>query len=181
MGTSTGGTLALKLAAVYPQINSLILLSPNISIFDNNAWLLNNPWGLQIARAVTGSHYVYSSDSRPLATQYWNSRYRLEAATELEELIETTMKPEVFNKVTQPLLLLYYYKDKVHQDSVVKVDAMLKMFKELKTPLPLKREVAMPAAGNHVIGSYIRSKDTEGVTTEIEKFMTEVLKMSISR
>ena len=34
MATSTGGTLALKLAAEYPEIAGLILLSPNIAIND---------------------------------------------------------------------------------------------------------------------------------------------------
>ena len=42
MGTSTGGTLALKLAAEFPEIAGLILLSPNIAINDPNAWMLNN-------------------------------------------------------------------------------------------------------------------------------------------
>ncbi|MEN9686161.1 MAG: hypothetical protein RLZZ28_1947, partial [Bacteroidota bacterium] len=55
MGTSTGGTLALQLAAAYPEIAGLVLYSPNIAINDPNAWLLNNPWGLQIARLVKGS------------------------------------------------------------------------------------------------------------------------------
>ena len=49
VGTSTGGTVALKLAASYPEINSLILISPNVAINDKNAWMLNDPWGLQIA------------------------------------------------------------------------------------------------------------------------------------
>ncbi|MBA4166314.1 MAG: alpha/beta hydrolase [Chitinophagaceae bacterium] len=178
MGTSTGGTLALMLAANYSDIHSIILLSPNISIFDNNAWLLNNPWGLQVARMVVGSDYVYSADTRPIYKQYWNYGYRLEAATQLEEMLESGMRPDLFKKVTQPTLLLYYYKDPVHQDSVVKVSDMLKMFTELGTPASKKRSVAMPKAGNHVLGSYIKSKDVEGVTAEIEKFMTEILKMS---
>jgi esterase/lipase len=178
MGTSTGGTLALMLAADYPQVQSIILLSPNISIFDNNAWLLNNPWGLQIARMVVDSRYVYSSDTRPLYKQYWNYGYRLEAVTELEEMLESSMKPWTFKKVTQPALLLYYYRDPVHQDSVVKVKDMKEMFAQLGTPADKKRAVAMPKAGNHVLGSYIKSKDVEGVTAEIERFMTEVLKMS---
>ncbi len=54
MGTSTGGTLALQLAAAYPEIAGLVLLSPNIAINDPNAWITNNPWGLQIARLVKG-------------------------------------------------------------------------------------------------------------------------------
>ncbi|HTQ29177.1 MAG TPA: alpha/beta hydrolase, partial [Puia sp.] len=53
MGTSTGGTLALQLAASYPDdVAALVLLSPNIAINDPNAWLLNDPWGLRIARMV---------------------------------------------------------------------------------------------------------------------------------
>jgi pimeloyl-ACP methyl ester carboxylesterase len=50
IGTSTGGTLALKLAAEYPDIAGLILLSPNIAINDPNAWLLNDHWGLQASK-----------------------------------------------------------------------------------------------------------------------------------
>jgi pimeloyl-ACP methyl ester carboxylesterase len=42
MATSTGGTLALKLAGQFPDIAGVILLSPNIAINDPNAWLLNN-------------------------------------------------------------------------------------------------------------------------------------------
>lgn len=177
MGTSTGGTLALMLGAAYPDIYSLVLLSPNVRIFDDNAWLLNNPWGLQLARMITGSDYVYSEDTRPLYKQYWSYGYRLEAVTELQEMLETSMEPETFKKITQPTLMLYYYRDQVHQDSVVKVDEMKKMFAQLSTPENKKRAVAMPKTGNHVIGSYIKSGDVDGVTKEIEKFMVEVLKL----
>lgn len=171
MGTSTGGTLSLMLAARYPEISSVILLSPNIQIFDDNAWLLNNHWGLQMARFVTNSHYVTSEDTRPVRNQYWNSPYRLEAAVELQEMLETAMNTETFNAVKQPLLMLYYYKDEIHQDSVVKVSAMHSMFSQLGTPDSLKFSVAMPKTGNHVIGSYIKSGDVEGVEQEIEKFL----------
>jgi esterase/lipase len=175
MGTSTGGTLALMLAADYPEINSLVLLSPNIKIFNGTAWLANNPWGLQIARLVTGSDYVFSEDTRPIYKQYWAYGYRLEAVTQLEELLETAMKPELYQRVKQPTLMLYYYRDQIHQDSVVKIDAMQKMFDELGTPANKKRKVDIPNAGNHVIGSYIKSHDVATVEKEIEKFMEEVI------
>jgi hypothetical protein len=74
---------------------------------------------------------------------------------------------------------LYYYKDEVQQDSVVKVSAMQKMFDELGTSADLKRKVAMPNTGNHVLGSYIKSNDYQGVEAEITKFMMEVLKMPL--
>jgi hypothetical protein len=150
-------------------------LSPNIRIFDSNAWLLNNPWGLQIARIVTGSNYIYSSDTRPEYKKYWNYGYRIESLVQLEEMLEYSMTPELFEKVKQPALMLYYYKDSIHQDSVVKIDAMLKMFDELGTPDDKKRKVPIPNAGNHVMGSYIKSRDIKSVENEIEKFMNEVL------
>jgi pimeloyl-ACP methyl ester carboxylesterase len=44
LATSSGATLALKLAAEYPEIAGLILLSPNIAINDPLAWVANNHW-----------------------------------------------------------------------------------------------------------------------------------------
>ena len=179
MGTSTGGSNALQLAANFPEISSLILLSPNIAINDPNAWLTNNPWGLQIARLVKGSDYHVTKDQRDIYKAHWYSKYRLEAIVNLQEYLETAMVSETFKKVKQPTLMLYYYKDDVHQDSVVKVSAMLKMFDELGTVSDQKRKVAMPNTGDHVIGGYIKSNDYQGVEIEITKFMTEVLKMPL--
>jgi esterase/lipase len=179
MGTSTGGSNAIQLAANYPEVHSLILLSPNIEIFDDNAKLANNPWGLQIARFVTKSNYVTAKDDRSIYKQHWNTPYRLESIVALQEYLETAMVPATFKKVTQPTLMLYYYKDEVHQDSVVKVSAMKKMFSQLGTPANLKMEKPMPNTGNHVLGSYIKSNDYQGVEAEITKFMVDVLKMQL--
>jgi pimeloyl-ACP methyl ester carboxylesterase len=179
MGTSTGASLALQLAADYPKdVTALILLSPNIAINDPFAWMLNDPWGLQIARMVKHGNYIVSDDDRPEYRRYWNKPYRLEAAVALEEYLETTMTSENFKKVEQPALVLYYYRDPVHQDSVVKVSAILKMFDELGTPPGLKRKLAMPNTGNHVIGSPIKSHDIKSVQDEIEKFFITVLHIS---
>jgi pimeloyl-ACP methyl ester carboxylesterase len=177
MGTSTGGTLALQLAYTYPdQVAALVLLSPNIAINDPNAWLLNDPWGLQIAHLVTGSDYIISKeDYGPQWRQYWYPKYRTEAVVALEELVETTMKKENFAKVTQPVGLFYYYKDPIHQDSTVKVSAELSMFDELGTPAALKYKEAMPEAGTHVIGSSVRSHDVPGVEKGIVHFLSDIL------
>lgn len=179
MGTSTGGTNALQLSATYPEdVYALILMSPNIEIFSDKAWLLNNPWGLQIARWVTGSDHITSEDTRPVYKKYWYAQYPLEAAVQLEEYLETTMNAATFEKVKQPVLMLYYYKDEIHQDSVVSVPAMLKMFEELGTSRENKVKQAMPNAGNHVLGSYIKSKDLLGVQQAIEDFMEKKLHLT---
>jgi len=119
MGTSTGGTLALQLAANYPEIAGLILYSPNIEVFNPSAPLLNNPWGLQIGRAVLKSNYVdikYKDSAYPT---YWNKHYRIEAVVALQNLLEATMTEANFKKIHQPTLALYYYKDEAHQDNVI--------------------------------------------------------------
>jgi pimeloyl-ACP methyl ester carboxylesterase len=175
MGTSTGGTLALQLAAAYPDVAGLVLLSPNIAINDPNAWLLNNPWGLQIARLVKGSKLNTAGKDTPEYKQYWNKQYRLEATVQLEELLETTMNKSTFAAVKQPTLTLYYYKDEQHQDPVVKVSAMKEMMAELGTPEAEKKMIAIPNAGSHVLGSPIQSKDVISVEKNAAGFMSDVL------
>jgi pimeloyl-ACP methyl ester carboxylesterase len=180
VGTSTGGTQALQLAAAFPnEVYALMLLSPNIAINDPNAWLLNNPWGMQIARMVIGDKYIVAKDTRPIYRQYWSSPYRIEAAVELQEMLEQTMKASTFKKITQPLLLMYYYKDKDHQDDVVRVDAMLDMFEQIQTPHSLKVKQPMPEAGDHVIGSHLKSKQIEGVISAATNYMQQVLNMPV--
>jgi pimeloyl-ACP methyl ester carboxylesterase len=177
MGTSTGGTQALQLAYTYPdEVAALVLLSPNIAINDPNAWLLNDPWGLQIAHMVTGSNYIISKeDYGPTWRQYWYPKYRSEAVVALEELLETTMTKDNFKKVTQPTAVFYFYKDETHQDSTVKVSATLAMFDQLGTPVALKYKEALPEAGTHVIGSSVRSHDVPGVEKGVSHFLTDIL------
>jgi pimeloyl-ACP methyl ester carboxylesterase len=177
VSTSTGGTAALLLAAMYPEdVHALINMSPNIAINDAAAFLLNNPWGLQIARIVLGSNYREWAGSAE-RLRYWNNKYRVEALVQLEELVEASMNEDTFLKVNQPSLTLYYYKNENEQDPEVKVSAMLEMNRQLGTPDSLKRIVAIPHAGAHVIGSSMVSKDVEGVYREVEKFYIEVLNL----
>jgi pimeloyl-ACP methyl ester carboxylesterase len=177
MSTSTGGTTALVLAGDFPDdVHALINMSPNIAINDPNAWILNNHWGLQIAHKVIGGDYidVHFDSTRQ---KYWNGKYRVEAAVQLQEMIESKMNKETFKKVLCPSLTLYYYKSEKEQDPTVKVSAMLKMNEELGTPEPFKQTVAIPEAGAHVIGSYLVSKDLKSVEEVIDRFAIEKLKM----
>ena len=175
MSTSTGGTLALQLAANYPEIAGLILYSPNIEVFNPSAPLLNNPWGLQIGRTVLKSNYVdikYKDSAYP---KFWNTHYRIEAVVALQHLLEATMTETTFKKIHQPTLALYYYKDEANQDNVVKVNAIQKMMQQIATPSNLKMEMAMPNTGNHVIASPIVSKDIVSVEQATAKFMQEII------
>ncbi|HEY8938325.1 MAG TPA: alpha/beta hydrolase [Cyclobacteriaceae bacterium] len=177
MSTSTGGTLALMLAAQYPDdVYALISMSPNIAINNPAAFILNNPWGLQIARMVFDSKYSDTGASEE-KSKYWNNKYRLESITQLEQLLEDNMNKNTFSEIKQPSLILYYYKNEQEQDPEVKVSAMLEMNKMLATPDSLKEEVAIPTAGAHILGSPIACKDVEAVYSEIEKFAIQKLKL----
>ena len=178
MSTSTGGTLALLLAAEYPdKVHALINLSPNIAINDPAAFILNDPWGLEIARMVLGGKCRDTGASEQDA-KYWNGKYRVESLVQLQELLEATMRKETFERITQPSITLYYYKSEEEQDPQVKVSAMLEMHEQVATPDSLKVAKAMPLAGAHVLGCSMTSNDVEGVFSEIQKFAREKLHMA---
>jgi esterase/lipase len=176
IGTSTGGTLALRLAAKYPdKVFALINMSPNIEINDDLAFLANNPWGLQLARLVSGGDFRQGKDTNPEEAKYWYNSYRLEAVVQLQNLLETTMTPETFAAVRQPVLTLYYYKDEEHQDQTVRVSAILRMNTGLGTPPELKDALPMPDVGAHVMGCSLTSHDVPSVEKAIYAFAQDKL------
>jgi pimeloyl-ACP methyl ester carboxylesterase len=179
MGASTGGTLGLKLAADFPEyVDALILYSPNIEINNSAAFLLSGPWGLQIGRQFNGGKYrISEDDSLSKECQYWNCKYRMEAAVYLQQLLDETMSNETFEQVTAPVFLGYYYKDKDNQDETVKVGAMLEMFENLGTQSNEKVKVAFPDAGDHVIACELTSGCYQQVFDETVQFSIEILNL----
>ena len=178
MSTSTGGSLSLMLASKYPEkVSALINFSPNIRINDPSAFLLNDPWGLQIARLAMGGNYRVTGTEEEESAKYWNNKYRLEAIVNLEVLVETSMTEKVFEGVTCPSLTIGYYKDEEHQDSTVKVEAEEWMNETISTPEDKKRFVKLPNVGSHPIASGLFSKDLDSVRETVESFAEEVLEL----
>jgi len=177
MGTSTGCTLGLKLEAEFPGlIHSMILYSPNVRLNNPAAFLLDKPWGLQIARKIMKANYrVMNDDISSLECKYWYCRQRLEGLVYLQQLLTSTMNQETFEKVKIPVFVGYYYKDEKYQDQTVRVDAMLKMFDQLGTPKNLKQKVAFPEAGTHPIASKLFSKQWQDVEKASYQFAEEKL------
>jgi pimeloyl-ACP methyl ester carboxylesterase len=175
LSTSTGGTLSLYLASIYPDyVDALILLSPNVDVRDPRAKWLVRPWGLQIAKAITGSDFRERELSVE-AEKFWYSRYRVEATIELKSLIDATMKKETFHNIHDPVLMLYYYKNPNEMDHVVSIPRMEEMFEQFGTPPGNKLKAALPDVGHHAIGSRFFSKDIHAVTEYMNLFAEEVL------
>lgn len=178
MGTSFGGAMTVYLASKHPEIKAIILYGPCIEVADPSATLLDNPWGLQLARLIKGGDYNEIPTKNKAHDAYWNLHYRFEAVVEMQNFLTHTMNKEVFSQVKIPVLLTYYYKDEAHQDQVVSVKAMQKMFPELGTPSALKREIAFPESGDHVITSPILGNKIELPMQASIKFLIDVVKLN---
>ncbi|MEO1449082.1 MAG: alpha/beta hydrolase [Bacteroidota bacterium] len=176
MSTSTGGTLSLKLSAEFPEIMGNILYSPNIALADPSSPLLIQPWGLQIARTVLGSDYR-AWEGSSYEEKYWNTKYRVEAIVELQNLMSAVMTEETFSQVKQPTLLCMYYKDEEHQDGTVSVAAMREMFKQLGTPENQKEVKTFPDAEAHVIANPKTSKSYEEIKAATFEFAEQTLSL----
>ena len=174
VATSFGGALTTYLASQHPEIKAIVMYSPCIKVYDDNAELLDNHWGLELGKAVSGS---YLRDFKPFSSEHgkhWSTHYHLNGVISLQNFLTNAMNPETFAKIKCPAFMGYYYKNEEEQDKVVSVPAMLKMFDELGSTN--KQKVAFPNAGNHVLASPILSKDIATVQLETEKFLDEVLK-----
>ncbi|MGA0384569.1 MAG: alpha/beta hydrolase [Flavobacteriaceae bacterium] len=178
IATSNGGALALHLARAVNNLDALVLYSPNIEIYDWTAKLLDDPWGLQLARLIKGSDFneIEMPETRKA---YWYHKYRLESLPHLQAFVHYTMRPGTFRAVKAPVFLGYFYKNEEEQDKVVSVEAMLEMYKYLGTPDSLKQKVAFPNAGDHILASPLASKDAEGVYQASKTFLKEVARLPI--
>ena len=177
MSTSTGGTLALALAQYHPEIAGIILYSPNVQIYDSNAPLLAKPWGLQLARWIKGGDYHEFEEVTQFNNQYWTTKYRLEALTQLQSLVSSTMHEDTFKTINIPTFLGYYYMNDSLQDKTVSVQAMREMFSSINTPRSLKMSQAFPNAGDHVIACDSTSQSYQEVENATVYFIEKVLKI----
>lgn len=151
--TSTGATAGLYLAANHPEIHALILISPNVDVYDSNSSLITKPWGKQILKAVYGGNYQTWEPPNG-ADKFWYGKYRVEAMIQLKALIQASMNKDTFEKIKQPFFMGYYYQNEEKQDKTVSVKRMLEMFEQTSTPSNLKEKEAFPNANNHSIGSH---------------------------
>lgn len=172
--TSTGATAGLYLAANHPEIHALILISPNIDVYDTNSNLITKPWGEQILKAVYGGNYQTWEPPNG-ADKFWYGTYRVEAMIQLKALIQSTMTKETFEKIKQPFFMGYYYKNEKEQDKTVSVKRMLEMYEQTSTPSNLKVKKTFPDAKNHSLASRFFYTDYLKVQEAVFDYTEKVL------
>ncbi|APG61355.1 alpha/beta hydrolase [Christiangramia salexigens] len=180
LSTSTGGTLAVKLAAAFPdKVFAIINLSPNFEDDMPGTFVLNSPWGYDIAKLISFGESKKISHKKPIARQYWDTIYPAKALVDLQVLVQSTVKKEILYKVECPVLTLYYHENFLEEDQHVEVSVYPEIYKKLGTPDSLKVLRSLKTPGTHFIGSDIKSKDTQIVEEEIVSFLKKTLKINL--
>ena len=73
--------------------------------------------------------------------------------------------------------MVYYYKNEVSKDAVVKIEAMQQMFDELNSSPSEKKSIALPKVGTHALACGLKSKDIQKVEEEVAGFLMGTLKI----
>lgn len=177
MSCSTGSTLSIYLAATQPEaIDGMIMYSPNINLYASTSNVLTLPWGLPIARYMSGGNYR-SFEMPPGGEQYWTTKYRIEGVVCLRDLLNKTMTSTNFEQVDQPYFIGYYYKNEEESDHIISVDAIHDFNQQTTTPAEQKVLQAFPNAKTHVLPSGIQSHDLDEIRSKTYEFAEKTLQM----
>lgn len=174
VGTSMGGSLSLLLASQQADIHALVLYSPAIR---DEARMLEgffSPWVFWIMKKTLLNDGMMNQQREGEKGAYWSEEYHANGYESLAVLLYSEMNKETFAKVKQPVFLGYYYKNEQEKDMVVSVSKMQEMFGQLGTATALKKEMAFPKTGDHVIASSITSQDWQTVLFQTIDFLENV-------
>ena len=172
IGTSTGGSLAAW-AASQPEyrgnIAALILISPNLGPRQPLAPLLTLPWGLQLARLLTGGVAEWEPVNAA-QRRYWTERVPAEALPPMMGSVHlarsSTSEPWPF-----PVLVLTSTEDQVVSQAKTR-----RWFQGIQSPRAEWVEYGQVGdPSSHVIAGDILSPENNVlVLNEISRFLTEV-------
>lgn len=177
MSCSTGSTLSIYLAAFNPElVDAMIMYSPNIALNDPTAKLITGPWGRSIVQMVVGDYYSYDGKYDQFVP-FWTTTYSSRGLITLQELLETTMTPEVFQKIEQPYFIGYYYENDENQDHTISVNAIKSFDMETATPENKKRVLAFGEGGEHVLANPNKSKQSANVYKETIDYAKRILSL----
>lgn len=170
ISTSTGGALATRIAELEPRVAAMIYYSPNLSPADPSAFLLNNPWGGQIAKLVIGSNFRDVEITDSYYEKYWNRFYRVESLPNMQELVETGFTDEAIAALDMPVMVGAWYVNDSIQDDVVSVPAMRDFFEKIPSA---KKVFVEFDAGTHVIANGHYNKNIRKLIDTSLEFLEE--------
>lgn len=178
IGTSFGGLLSTYLAANYPEdVYAVILTSPFYDFANPLGFLFSMPGGIHVVHSVMGEMREYSVENNPKYSKdyakHWYTKEYFTSLVELAKVKRIVAEEEVYDKVTEPVLLVYYHAEDGKEDDTASVPAMMEAFEEFggKNRSPLDTKVAIEN-GNHVmVSEHVKNVDTESVFKAMEDFV----------
>ena len=176
VGSSTGSTLAIYLAAHNPEyVHAMLNYSPNVELADGSSEMLLWPWGKQIVRMVIGDYRTIQEWSGGPQAAYWTTTYRVEGLLALKHLVSGTMTAETFSKIKQPSFTAYYYKDDENCDKTISIPAAKDFHAQITTPDAQKQIHALPNVGAHAMLNRFQPKDLTALYQKTWSFCEDVL------
>lgn len=165
VGTSTGGTLALWLAARHADIAGLVLISPNLGIRDPRGFLAGGPLGYWIARAVVGPYHQWKPRN-PEQEKYWTTKYSVNGVRAMTDVVREVERLD-FTKLEIPTLMLWTEKDRV-----VNIERAKELLNQISSPT---KDFVEIKSNNHVLAGNITSPDTTAeVVQKIQEFVEQL-------
>lgn len=169
ISTSTGGALSLALLGhpTMSNVDSLIMISPNIEPVDSKAKWLTRPAGPLIAKFVTGGTRSWTARNE-LQERFWTTSYPIEAAVEAMRLVNYA-NAKLPVKIQQNLLMFVS-----PGDQVVSPQAATGAFDAMQAPRKKLVEIdPVENTSNHVLaGDILAPENNERVATEILNFVS---------
>ena len=172
MGTSTGGTLAAQAArdpVLGPQIDGVVLISPNFGIKVRGAFVLNLPLARYWLPMIAGRERCMTPKNEK-HREYWTSCYPTVALLPMAALVVAANRGD-YADATQPLLALWS-----DSDRVVDAEATKRILTEWGGEVTRAPVVVGPGddASTHLIAGDVMSPgQTAPVATRINGWITE--------
>ncbi len=180
VGVSMGGLVATYLTSQRPDlVDALVLSSPFYDYGFAAGHALKVPGVLQVIQWMDGpdrpmeKSEEFKKRIRPGYDGYWYPEQLYQSVQSLEDLRNFAARDKYFEKVSPPVLLMYYYKDEEHQDRAANVADMLDAYAQFESSReqdPRNKLVAMPE-GEHVMMSAYVMCNQAPVFEEIEGFI----------
>ena len=175
-GTSMGGLITTYLASAHPEkITGVILVSPYYNFASAAARLVNHYPVFKLF--ITMNPIRISSSPVPPEednwTGYWYREQYFSSVRQLLDLRKLIARNSVYEKVTIPALMLYYYRDEENQDDTASVAHMKDAFQRFGSSSkahPLNKAVSI-SDGEHVLMSRFFKGDTTLMVKESVDFI----------
>lgn len=169
IGLSTGGTLAMWLAAqerYQHALTAMVTISGNFMPSHSLAPVVLWPWGRQITRLVEGDYRTFEPQNA-LHEKFWSNRYHTDGVVALMGLVGYVNSLD-YSRITVPSLMIYNEHDRIIDPRRI-VQAYQRIGAQRKKIIAFNRTEDI---NQHVLAGDILSPST---TDDIERLVLDFL------